>query len=90
MNPLELSSICKPAAQAVVGKMQLTLHGTRRTPNGAFRLVQEMSAWLLGESPTRSVPVLQACEGSMATAMHEYGVHIYPSKPHTLLTSYTC
>ena len=35
----------KSASQAVLTKMQLTLHATRRTPHGASRLVQAMSAW---------------------------------------------
>ena len=33
--------------RAVLGRMQFTLHATRRTPHGASRLVQPMSAWLV-------------------------------------------
>ena len=42
-----LPPICKkaPASQAVLCSMQLTLHAPRRTPQGASRLVQAMSAW---------------------------------------------
>ena len=35
----------KSTSQAVLGKMQLTLHATRQTPHGALRLVHAMSAW---------------------------------------------
>ena len=42
--------------QAVLSRMQLTLHATRRTPRGALRLVLPMSA--RSENPTCSVPAL--------------------------------
>ena len=32
-------------SKAVLSRMQLTLHVTRRTPHGASRLVQAMSVW---------------------------------------------
>ena len=35
----------KCASQAILSRMQLTLHATRRTPDGALRLVQAKSAW---------------------------------------------
>ena len=35
----------KSASQAVLSRMQLTLHATRRTPHGASRLVLAMSPW---------------------------------------------
>ena len=35
----------KSASQAVLSRMLLTLHATRRTPHGDSRLVQAMSAW---------------------------------------------
>ena len=38
----------KSVVRAVLGRMQLTLHATRRTPHGASkRLVQAMFAWLV-------------------------------------------
>ena len=37
----------KYVLRAVFGRMQFTLHATRRTPHGASRLVQAMSAWLV-------------------------------------------
>ena len=33
--------------RAVLGRMQFTLHATRRTSHGALCLVQAMSAWLV-------------------------------------------
>ena len=35
----------KSASQAVLSRMQVTLHTTRRIPHGKSRLVQAMSAW---------------------------------------------
>ena len=38
--------MCKSASHAVLSRMQLTLHATRRTPHGASQgLVQTMPAW---------------------------------------------
>ena len=37
----------KSVLRAVLGRMQFTLHATRRTPHGASRLVQATSAWLV-------------------------------------------
>ena len=53
MNSLKLSSTRKSASQAALGRMKLTFHATRRTPHGASRLVQGMSAWLV---KTRRAP----------------------------------
>ena len=39
--------------RAVLGRMQFTLNATRRTPHGASRLMQAMSAWLV---KTRRAP----------------------------------
>ena len=52
--------------------MQLTLHATRRTPNGASRLMLAMSAWSV---KTRRAPS-RHCEyakvyGHATTAMHD-------------------
>ena len=35
----------KSASQAVLSRVQLTLHATRRTPHGSLRFVLAMSAW---------------------------------------------
>ena len=43
------------ASQVVLGRMQLTLHSTRRTPYGTSRLVHTMPAWLakIRRAPSR-------------------------------------
>ena len=43
----------KSALRAVIGRMEFSLHATRRTPHGASRLEQAMSAWLV---KTRCAP----------------------------------
>ena len=43
----------KSILRAVLGRIQFTLHATRRTPHGAARLVRAMSAWLV---KTRRAP----------------------------------
>ena len=57
---------------AVLGRMQFTLHATHRTPHGASRLVQAMSAWLV---KTRSAPSRHSRDarvyGHTTTAMHK-------------------
>ena len=62
----------KSASQAVLSRMQLTLHATRRTPHGASRLVLAMSAWSV---KTRRAPS-RRCRGArvyghMTTATHD-------------------
>ena len=47
------SKVPTSVLRAVLGRMQLTFHATRRTPHGASRLVQAMSAWLV---KTRRAP----------------------------------
>ena len=52
-KPINSFDACHPyakkdASRAVLGRMQLTLHATRRTPHGGWRLVLQlvaMSAW---------------------------------------------
>ena len=62
----------KSASQAVLSRMQLTLHATRRTPHGASRLVQAMSAWSV---KTRRAPSRHCRDarvyGHTTTAMHD-------------------
>ena len=78
-----LSSMCKSASQAGLGRMQPTLHATRRTPHGASRLVLAMYAWSV---KTRHAPSRHCRDarvyGHMTTAMHEYRVH--PAPPHDI------
>ena len=61
----------KSILRAAVGRMQFTLHATRRTPHGALRLVQAMSAWLV---KTQRVPSRHRRDarvyGHTTTAMH--------------------
>ena len=60
-----------PAALAVFGRMQLTLHATRSIPHGASRLVQEMSARSLKSrrAPSRHCSDTRVY-GHTTTAMH--------------------
>ena len=64
--------MCKSASQAVLSRMQLTLHATRLTPHGASRLVQAMSAWSV---KTRHAPSRHCRDARVydhtTTAMHE-------------------
>ena len=62
----------KSVSRAVLGRMQSTLHATRRTPHGASRLVQAMSAWLM---KTRRAPSRHSRDarvyGHTTAAMHK-------------------
>ena len=62
----------KSVLRAVLGRMQFILHATRRTPHGASRLVQAMSAWLV---KTRRAPSRHGRDarvyGHKTTAMHK-------------------
>ena len=51
------------ASQAVFVRMQLTVHATRRAPQGASRLLGARDVYLVGEKPTCSVAALWGCEG---------------------------
>ena len=72
INSLKLSFVCKSAPQAILSRMQLALHATRRTLHGASRLVQAMSAWSV---KTRHAPSRHCRDarvyGHTTTAMHE-------------------
>ena len=63
--------------------MQPTLQATRRTPHGALRLVQAMSAWLV---KTRHAPSRRSRDarvyGYTTTAMHDIE---YTPSPHTTM-----
>ena len=52
--PSTLSSMCKSASQADLGRMHLTLHATRPTSYGASRLVAVMSTWSVKSRRTPS------------------------------------
>ena len=79
-NSLALSSISKkvgtrcpsPSYERFLGRMQFTLHATRRTPHGTSRLVQAFSAWLV---KTRLAPSRHSGDarvyGHTTTAMHK-------------------
>ena len=62
----------KPVLRAVLARMQFTRHAARRTPDGASRLVQSMSAWLV---KTRRAPSRHSRDervyGHTTTAMHK-------------------
>ena len=68
------------ASQAVLSRIQVTLHATRRKPHGALRLVQAMSAWVV--KPDVVCPGIVGMRESVHTtmAMHD---NEYP--PSTLL-----
>ena len=62
----------KSVLQAVLGRIQFTLHATRRTPHRASCLVQSVSAWLV---KTRRAPSQHSRDarvyGHTTTAMHK-------------------
>ena len=62
----------KSVFRALLGKMQFTLHATRRTPHGASRRVQAMSAWLVKarRAPSRHSRDARVY-GHTTTAMHK-------------------
>ena len=68
----------KSVLRAVLEKTQFTLHATRRTPHGASRLVQAMSAWLV---KTRRAPSRHSRDarvyGHTTTAMHKLSTPRY-------------
>ena len=73
------------ASRALLARMQLTLHATRRTPHGASRLVQAMPAWSL---KTRHAPSRHCRNarvyGHTTTAMHKLSTPSpLPSPPRT-------
>ena len=60
----------KCVLQAPLGRMQFTLHATRRTPHGASRFAQAMSAWLV---KTRRAPVRQSRDARVYVWSYDYG-----------------
>ena len=75
----------KSVLRAVLGRMQFTFHATRRTPHGASRLVQAISAWLM---KTRRTPSRQSRDarvyGHTNTAMHKLSTRRPPTKKPAL------
>ena len=69
---------------AVLGRMQFTLHETRRTPHGDSRLVQAMPAWLV---KTRRAPSRDSRDarvyGHTTTAMHKLITTLPPPPART-------
>ena len=62
----------KSVSRAVLGRVQFTLHTTHRTPHGASRLVQAMSAWLVETRRVLSRHSRRArVYGHTTTAMHK-------------------
>ena len=62
----------KSALQAVLSRMQLTLHRTRRLPHGASRMVHAIATWSMNTGRASA----QHCRDARvyrhtATAMHE-------------------
>ena len=53
----------KSVLRAVLGRTQLALHATRRTPHGASRLVQALFAWLV-KKPDVLRPGIEGMRGS--------------------------
>ena len=78
-------NVPKSVLRAVLGRMQFTLHATRRTPHGASCLVQAMSAWLVKTrlAPSRHSTRRNARVYSMVVrprhAQTEYPPHHTPS-----------
>ena len=72
----------KSVLRAVLGRMQFTLHATRRTPHGASRLVQATSASLV---KTRRAPSRHSRDarvyGHTTTAMHKLSTPPRPPSP---------
>ena len=62
----------KSVLRAILGRVQFTLHATRRPPHGASRLVQSMSAWLVKIqcAPSRHSRDARVY-GHTTTAMHK-------------------
>ena len=75
-----MHKVLKSFLRAVLGRMQFTLHAIRRTPHGASRLVQAMSAWLM---KTRRAPFRHSGDarvyGHTTTAMHKLSTTPYPA-----------
>ena len=71
---LEVATPEKQAPQALLTRMQLTLHATRRTPHGASRLVRATSAWSV-KARHAPVPALYRCKRFYGhTTMHMHGI----------------
>ena len=69
---LKLSSICKSTSQAVLSRMQLTLHANHQTPHSASRLVQSISVWSVKTRHASSWHCRDArVYGHTTTAIHE-------------------
>ena len=89
-NSLALSissrhKVLKSVSRAVLGRVQFTLHATRRTPHGASRLVQTKCAWSVNTRRASSRPSRDArVYGHTTTAMHKTE-YTPPPRPPTML-----
>ena len=81
----------KSVLRAVLGRMQFTLHTTRRTPHDASRLVQALSAWLV---KTRRAPSRHSRDARMVIRLRPCTNWVHPppspSFPFPPLPSATC
>ena len=71
-----------------ISRVQLTPQATRRTPHGALRLVQAMSAWSVKTQrapsrPCRDAKVNGHTTTAMTTAMNEMSTPLPPAPPLT-------
>ena len=73
----------KSVLQADLGKMQFTLHATRRTPHGASRLVQAMSAWWRNPDVLR--PGIVEIRGSMVTRLRPCTNRVHHPPPQDMV-----
>ena len=67
----------KSASQAILSRMQLTYHATRRIPHGASRLVLAMPAWSVKtrRAPSRHFRDVRVY-GHTTTAMHDMSLSL--------------
>ena len=68
--------VAKSVLRAVLGRMQFTLHATRRAPHGASRLVQAMSAWSVKTRRLR--PGIVGMQGSMVIRLRPCINRVHP------------
>ena len=72
----------RPSYERLLERMQFTVHATRRTPHGAWRLVQAIPAWLV---KTRRAPSRHSRDGRVyghtTTAMQKSSTPLAPLPP---------
>ena len=90
IHALKLSSTCKPASKAVLGRMQLNLHATRQTPHGDSRLVQAMPTWSVKPLHAPSRHCTWGCEGLWPYDYAHACTPLLPPRPIPSTRSYIC